>query len=83
MAPSFVYTAIFMITMASGDTMVTEEETYPNYDQCLMESESSAKAMAYEWEWTERRTGMPSMFRKVEVRCEKHRLVGSKGHVGK
>ena len=83
MAPSFVYTAIFMLTMASGDTMVTEEDTYPSYDQCMMESEASARQMAREWEWTEERTGIPSMFRKVEIRCEEHRLVEGKGHVGK
>ena len=83
MTSTFVYTAIFLFTMASGDTMVTEEDTFPTYSQCMTEAESSAKSMAYEWEWTERRTGIPSMFRTVEVRCEKHRLVGSKGHVGK
>ena len=81
MAASFVYTAIFALTLASGEVVEAEGESYPTQDACLLQSEADAKLMAREWQWQERQTGRRGFYRNVEVRCE--RQFGSKGHVGK
>ena len=81
MAASFVYTAIFALTLASGEVVEAEGESYSTEDACLLQSEADAKLMAREWVWQERQTGRQGFYRSVEVRCERQH--GSKGHVGK
>ncbi len=84
MAPSFVYVAIMTLTLASGASMEAEENNiqYPSYDACMLETESTARQMAREWEWEEERTGLPSFFKSVSVRCER-RPAGKEARHGK
>jgi len=81
MAMPFVYTAIFALTLASGEVVEAEGESYSTQDACLLQSEAEAKLMAREWEWEEAQTGRRGFYRSVEVRCERQH--GSKGHVGR
>ena len=81
MAASFVYTAIFALTLASGDVVEAEGESYSTQDACLLQGEADAKNMAREWAWEESHTGRKGFYRGVEVRCERQH--GSKGHVGR
>lgn len=81
MAVPFVYTAVFALTLASGEVVEAEGESYPTQDACLLQSEADAKLMAREWAWEESRTGRKGFYRGVEVRCERQH--GGKGHVGK
>ena len=81
MAASFVYTAVFALTLASGEVVEAEGESYPTFDACQLQSEADAKLMAREWAWEESRTGRKGFYRNVEVRCERQH--GSNGHVGK
>jgi hypothetical protein len=81
MAMPFVYTAIFALTLASGEVIEAEGESYSTQDACLLQSEADAKLMAKEWQWEESRTGRKGFYRGVEVRCERQH--GSKGHVGR
>ena len=81
MAASFVYTAIFALTLASGEVVEAEGESYRTEDACLMQGEADAKLMAREWEWQEAQTGRKGFYRGVEVHCERQH--GSKGHVGR
>ena len=83
MAASFVYTAVFALTLASGEVIDAEGESYSTEDACLLQSEADAKLMAREWAWQESQTGRKAFYKGVEVRCERHQLAGSKGHVGK
>lgn len=77
------YIAIFTFFLASGESLETEEEVYPSYEECMLESEAMAKGMDRQWQWEERKTGQPRFFRGVEVRCERIQAAGSKGHVGR
>jgi len=81
MAMPFVYTAIFALTLASGEIVEAEGESYPTFDACQLQSEADAKLMAREWAWQETQTGRKGFYRSVEVRCERQH--GSKGHVGR
>ena len=81
MTPSFVYTAIFALTLASGEVIDAEGDSYATEDACMLQAEADAKNMAREWQWQEAQTGRKGFYRGVEVRCE--RQYGSKGHVGK
>ena len=81
MAMPFVYTAIFALTLASGEVIEAEGESYPTQDACLLQSEADAKLMAKEWQWQEAQTGRRGFYRSVEVRCERQH--GGKGHVGR
>ena len=81
MAASFVYTAIFALTLASGEVVEAEGESYPTQDACLLQSEADAKLMAREWAREESRTGRKGFYRNVEVRCERQH--GASGHVGR
>ena len=81
MAVPFVYTAIFALTLASGEVVEAEGDSYPTEDACLMQTESDAKLMAREWAWEEAQTGRKGFYKSVEVWCERQH--GSKGHVGK
>lgn len=81
MAVPFVYTAIFALTLASGEVLETEGESYPTQDACLLQAEADAKSLAREWQWQETQTGRKGFYKSVEVWCE--RQYGSKGHVGK
>ena len=81
MAASFVYTAIFALTLASGEVVEAEGESYRTEDACLVQSEHDAKLMWNEWKWEESRTGRKGFYRNVEVRCE--RTYGASGHVGR
>jgi len=81
MAASFVYTAIFALTLASGEVIDAEGESYSTEDACLLQSEADAKLMAKEWQWQEARTGRKGFYRSVEVWCERQH--GGKGHVGR
>lgn len=81
MAMPFVYTAIFALTLASGEVVEAEGESYPTYEACQLQGEADAKLMAKEWQWQERQTGRKGFYRSVEVWCERQH--GSKGHVGK
>ena len=81
MAVPFVYTAIFALTLASGEIVEAEGESYPTQDACLLQSEADAKLMAREWDFDRQRTGEQGFYRSVEVRCERQH--GSRGHVGK
>ena len=81
MAASFVYTAVFALTLASGEVVEAEGESYPTFDACQFQSEADAKLMAREWAWQETQTGRKGFYRSVEVRCERQH--GGKGHVGK
>lgn len=65
------YIAVFTFTLASGQTVETEEETYSSREECLLNSEAEAKSMERQWRWEEEKTGMPSFFKAVEVRCER------------
>ena len=71
MAPTFVYTAVFALTLASGEVMEADEASFPTYDSCMVEAESEARQLAREWAWEEERTGLKGFYRGVEVRCEK------------
>jgi hypothetical protein len=81
MTPSFVYTAIFALTLANGEVIDAEGDSYRTEDACWLQAEADAKNMAKEWQWQESRTGRKGFYRSVEVRCE--RQYGSKGHVGR
>ena len=81
MTTSFVYTAIFALTLSSGEVVEAEGESYPTFDACQLQSESDAKLMAREWQHEEARTGRKGFYKSVEVWCERQH--GSKGHVGK
>lgn len=81
MATSFVYTAIFALTLASGEVVEAEGESYPTQDACLLQSEADAKLMAREWQFDFERTGEQGFYKSVEVWCERQH--GSKGHVGR
>ena len=81
MAVPFVYTAVFALTLASGEVVEAEGESYPTQDACLLQSEADAKLMAKEWEWQEQQTGRKGFYKSVEVWCE--RTYGESGHVGK
>ena len=81
MAMPFVYTAIFALTLASGEVVEAEGESYSTEDACLLQSEADAKLMAKEWQWQEAQTGRKGFYRSVEVRCERQH--GASGHVGK
>ena len=81
MASSIVYTAVFALTLASGEVVEAEGESYPTFDACQLQSEADAKLMAREWQWQEAQTGRKGFYRGVEVRCERQH--GSRGHVGR
>jgi len=65
------YVALFTFLLASGSSIETEEEVYPSYEECMLESEAMAKSMERQWAWEQEKTGQPRFFRGVEVRCEK------------
>ncbi len=71
MAASFVYTSIFTLFLASGAPIEAEEASYPTYDACMLQSEADLKNMAKEWDFEQKRTGLPSFFTRGEVRCVK------------
>ena len=81
MTPTFVYTAIFALTLASGEVVEAEGESYPTEDACLLQTEADAKLMWNEWQWQEAQTGRKAFYRSVEVRCERQH--GESGHVGR
>ena len=81
MAASFVYTAIFALTLASGEVVEAEGDSYSTQDACLLQGEADAKLMAKEWQWQERQTGRMGFYKSVEVRCERQH--GGNGHVGR
>ncbi len=81
MAMPFVYTAIFALTLASGEVVEAEGESYPTEEACLLQSEADSKLMAREWAWEESRTGRRGFYRSVEVWCERQH--GASGHVGR
>ena len=81
MPASFVYTAVFALTLAGGEIVEAEGESYPTEDACILQSEADAKLMAKEWQWQETQTGRKGFYRSVEVRCERQH--GESGHVGK
>ena len=81
MAMPFVYTAIFALTLTSGEVVEAEGESYSTEDACLLQSEADAKLMANEWKFEEARTGRKGFYKSVEVWCERQH--GSKGHVGR
>ena len=81
MAMPFVYTAIFALTLASGEVVEAEGESYSTEDACLVQAEHDAKLMWNEWEWQEQQTGRKGFYKSVEVRCE--RTYGASDHVGK
>ena len=37
----------------------------------MMNAEAEAKSMDRQWRWEEEKTGQPSFFKTVEVRCER------------
>ena len=65
------YIAVFTFTLASGQKIETEEEIYPSREECLLNAEAEAKSMDRQWRWEEEKTGQPSFFKAVEVRCER------------
>lgn len=67
------YVALFTFFLANGESLETEEEVYPSYEECMMESEAQAKSMDRQWQWEEKKTGQPRFFKGVEVRCEARR----------
>lgn len=67
---NIVYIAIFILSTSGGMAVEAEGESFPTYDQCMVESEAEAKSMARQWEWEREKTGRPPFFRSVEVRCE-------------
>lgn len=79
MAPTFVYTAIFTFVLASGQPLEADDGSYPSYESCMLEAESSARQLAREWQWEEERTGLPGFYKGVEVRCEKRPASNGKG----
>ena len=81
MATAFVYTAVFALTLASGEVVEAEGESYPTYEECQLQSEADSKLMAREWQFEEARTGRKGFYKSVEVWCERN--YGSKGHVGR
>ena len=81
MTSAFVYTAVFALTLASGEVVEAEGESYPTEDACYIQSEADAKLMAKEWQWQETQTGRKGFYRSVEVRCERQH--GASGHVGR
>jgi hypothetical protein len=74
---------VFALTLASGEVIDAEGESYSTEDACLLQSEADAKLMAKEWQWQEAQTGRKGFYRGVEVRCERHQLAGGNGHVGR
>ena len=81
MTSAFVYTAVFALTLASGEVVEAEGESYSTFDACQLQSEADAKLMAREWQWQEAQTGRKGFYKSVEVWCE--RTYGESGHVGK
>ena len=81
MAMPFVYTAVFALTLASGEVVEAEGESYSTFEECQLQSEADSKLMAREWQWQEAQTGRKGFYRSVEVWCERQH--GSKGHVGR
>jgi hypothetical protein len=65
------YVALFTFFLANGESLETEEDVYPSYEECMLESEAQAKSMDRQWQWEERKTGQSRFFKGVEVRCEK------------
>lgn len=74
MAMPFVYTAIFALTLASGEVVEAEGESYPTYEECQLQSEADSKLMAREWQFNFERTGEQGFYRSVEPRCERHKV---------
>ena len=70
MSSAISYIAVFLLSTSGGMAVEAEGESFPTYDQCMAESEAEAKSMARQWEWEREKTGRPSFFRTVEVRCE-------------
>lgn len=75
---SFIYTAVFTFLLSSGQPIVADDGSYPSYDACMMQAEADAKGMAAEWRWEEERTGLPSFFKGVEVKCERRQVPNAK-----
>ena len=65
------YVALFTFFLANGEAIESEEEMYPSYEECMLQSEAEAKLMERQWVWEEEKTSQPRFFRGVEVRCEK------------
>ena len=65
------YIAIFTFFLANGEAIESEEEMYPSYEECMLQSEAEAKSMERQWVWEEEKTSQPRFFKGVEVRCEK------------
>lgn len=65
------YIAIFTFFLANGEAIESEEEMYPSYEECMLQSEAEAKSMERQWFWEEEKTSQPRFFKGVEVRCEK------------
>ncbi|MCR5258485.1 MAG: hypothetical protein K6E40_10050 [Desulfovibrio sp.] len=74
MTPSFVYTAIFALTLASGEVVEAEGESYSTFEECQLQSEADSKLMAREWQFNFERTGEQDFYRAVEPRCERHEV---------
>ena len=65
------YVALFTFFLANGEAIESEEEMYPSYEECMLQSEAEAKSMERQWIWEEEKTSQPRFFKGVEVRCEK------------
>ena len=70
MSSAISYIAVFLLSTSGGLSVEAEGESFPTYDQCMVESEAEAKSMARQWEWEREKTGRLPFFRAVEVRCE-------------
>ena len=70
MSSAVSYIAVFLLSTSGGMSVEAEGESFPTYDQCMVESEAEAKSMARQWEWEHEKTGRLPFFRSVEVRCE-------------
>ena len=71
MVNATAYVALFTFLLASGESLETEEEIYPSYEECIMNAEAEAKSMARQWDWEREKTGRSPFFKGVSVRCEK------------
>lgn len=70
MSHVLIYTAVFTLSMAGGQTLETSDsEKYESYDACMVQAEADAKNMALDWERA-KRAGVDPLFRNVSVRCE-------------
>jgi len=78
---NIAYVAMFTFFLANGQSLETEEEIYPSYEECMLESEAMAKSMERQWRWEEEKTSQPRFFKGVEVRCEKRAAEAGKGEV--